>query len=86
MTGHEPITFAAEPSSYRHWRLAFDGAVATLTMRVTPDAGLRDDYALKLNSYDLSVDIELHDLPAVNPLRAQLRCGLGSRWRGVELG
>jgi benzoyl-CoA-dihydrodiol lyase len=67
MTGHEPITFAAEPSSYRHWSLTFDGAIATLTMRVTPEAGLRDDYALKLNSYDLSVDIELYD--AVQRLR-----------------
>jgi benzoyl-CoA-dihydrodiol lyase len=67
MTGTEPITFAAAPSSYRHWSLGFDGPVATLTMRVTPDAGLRDDYALKLNSYDLSVDIELYD--AVQRLR-----------------
>ncbi|MDQ1424530.1 MAG: benzoyl-CoA-dihydrodiol lyase [Acidimicrobiaceae bacterium] len=67
MTGHEAITFASEPSSYRHWSLAFDGAVATLTMSVNPTAGLRDDYALKLNSYDLSVDIELYD--AVQRLR-----------------
>jgi benzoyl-CoA-dihydrodiol lyase len=61
------ITFAAEPSSYRHWGLVVDGAVATLTMQVTPDAGLRDDYQLRLNSYDLSVDIELYD--AVQRLR-----------------
>jgi benzoyl-CoA-dihydrodiol lyase len=60
----EPRT---DPSSYRHWELSFDGPVATLTMRVTPDAGLRDDYELKLNSYDLGVDIELHD--AVQRLR-----------------
>ncbi len=56
------ITFAVDPQSYRHWRLAFDGPVATVTMAVTPDAGLRDDYELKLNSYDLSVDIELYDI------------------------
>jgi benzoyl-CoA-dihydrodiol lyase len=61
------ISFATEPSSYRHWSLAVDGPVATLAMRVTPDAGLRDDYSLKLNSYDLSVDIELYD--AVQRLR-----------------
>jgi benzoyl-CoA-dihydrodiol lyase len=56
-----PMEFRTDPSSYRHWDLAFDGPVATLTMRVTPDAGLRDDYELKLNSYDLGVDIELYD-------------------------
>ena len=61
------ITFATEPSAYRHWELTIDGPVATLTMRVTPEAGLRDDYELKLNSYDLAVDIELHD--AVQRLR-----------------
>jgi benzoyl-CoA-dihydrodiol lyase len=61
------ITFDAEPSTYRHWVLSIDAPVATLTMRVTPDAGLRDDYELKLNSYDLAVDIELHD--AVQRLR-----------------
>ena len=57
-----PINFGVDPNSYRHWRLAFDGPVATVTMAVTPDAGLRDDYELKLNSYDLSVDIELYDI------------------------
>ncbi len=62
-----PISFATEPSAYRHWRLEFDGPVATLSMAVTPDAGLRDDYELKLNSYDLAVDIELYD--AVQRLR-----------------
>jgi benzoyl-CoA-dihydrodiol lyase len=55
------LEFRTDPSSYRHWDLAFDGPVATLTMRVAPDAGLRDDYQLKLNSYDLGVDIELYD-------------------------
>ncbi len=61
------ITFDADPSVYRHWELTIDPPVATLTMQVTPEAGLRDDYELKLNSYDLSVDIELHD--AVQRLR-----------------
>jgi benzoyl-CoA-dihydrodiol lyase len=63
----ETIEFRTDPSSYRHWELSVDGSVATLTMRVTPDAGLRADYELKLNSYDLGVDIELHD--AVQRLR-----------------
>jgi benzoyl-CoA-dihydrodiol lyase len=58
----QTITFGVDPQTYRHWRVAFDGAVATLTMAVTPDAGLRDDYELKLNSYDISVDIELYDV------------------------
>ena len=61
------VTFDIDPSRYRHWELTFDGPVATLTMRVTPEAGLLDDYELKLNSYDLAVDIELYD--AVQRLR-----------------
>lgn len=61
------IDFERHPDRYRHWALKIDGAVATLTMRVTPEAGLRDDYELKMNSYDLGVDIELHD--AVQRLR-----------------
>jgi benzoyl-CoA-dihydrodiol lyase len=47
---------------YRHWDLAVDGPVATLTMRVDPGGGVRDDYELKLNSYDLAVDVELSDV------------------------
>ena len=62
-----PITFLTEPNHYRHLQLAFDPPVATVRLAVTPAAGLRDDYELKLNSYDLSVDIELHD--AVQRLR-----------------
>jgi benzoyl-CoA-dihydrodiol lyase len=57
----ERIAFDTGPGAYRHWRLEIAPPVATLTMAVTPDAGLRDDYELKLNSYDLSVDVELHD-------------------------
>src|SRR5918912_353574 len=55
------ITFDTHPDRYRHWKLSFDGAVATLGMDVREDAGLKDDYRLKLNSYDLAVDIELAD-------------------------
>jgi benzoyl-CoA-dihydrodiol lyase len=55
------LVFETRPSDYRHWTLSFDGPVATLTLDVQEDAGLRDDYRLKLNSYDLGVDIELAD-------------------------
>ena len=56
------ITFERDPATYRHWRLAIDAPVATVTMAVDPAGGLRDDYELKLNSYDLGVDIELYDI------------------------
>jgi len=55
------VDYQTEPSRYKHWRLSFDGPVATLTMDVAEDAGIRPGYKLKLNSYDLGVDIELHD-------------------------
>src|SRR5919108_940521 len=55
------VSFDTHPAQYRHWRLAFDGPVATLSMDVREDAGLSTDYRLKLNSYDLGVDIELAD-------------------------
>jgi benzoyl-CoA-dihydrodiol lyase len=55
------VDFQTDPSRYKHWRLAFDGPVATLTMDVAEDGGIRPGYKLKLNSYDLGVDIELHD-------------------------
>ncbi len=61
------IDFQTAPARYRHWRLAFDGPVASLIMDVDSAAGLFAGYALKLNSYDLGVDIELHD--AVQRLR-----------------
>ncbi|MCC6438036.1 MAG: benzoyl-CoA-dihydrodiol lyase [Acidimicrobiales bacterium] len=57
-----PIGFDRDPSGYRHWSLAVDGNIATVTMRVDPDGGVRPDYQLRLNSYDLGVDIELHDV------------------------
>ncbi len=55
------VDYQTDPSQYRHWRVAFEGPVATLTMDVNEDAGLRPGYKLKLNSYDLGVDIELQD-------------------------
>ena len=60
-TKTEPVDYRIEPASYKHWRLTFDPPVATLTMDVAEDGGLRPGYKLKLNSYDLGVDIELHD-------------------------
>ncbi|MDP2219707.1 MAG: 2,3-epoxybenzoyl-CoA dihydrolase [Hydrogenophaga sp.] len=61
------VDYRTEPSQYRHWKLAFDGAVATLAIDIDEDAGIRPGYKLKLNSYDLGVDIELHD--ALNRIR-----------------
>jgi benzoyl-CoA-dihydrodiol lyase len=57
----EPPDYRTEPSQYKHWRLSFDAPVAALTMDVAEDGGIRPGYKLKLNSYDLGVDIELHD-------------------------
>jgi benzoyl-CoA-dihydrodiol lyase len=56
-----PVDYQTNPSQYRHWKLTFDGPVATLTMDVNEEGGIRPGYKLKLNSYDLGVDIELHD-------------------------
>jgi len=55
------VDYQIQPDHYNHWRLVFDGPVATLTMDIQEDRGLRPGYKLKLNSYDLGVDIELHD-------------------------
>src|SRR3989441_12795960 len=55
------VDFQIDPSRYKHWRVAFDDPVATLTMDVAEEGGIRPGYKLKLNSYDLGVDIELHD-------------------------
>src|ERR1700722_11252540 len=60
-TGSPPVSFDTHPTRYQHWRLAVDGAVATLGMDVNEAAGIRPGYRLKLNSYDLGVDIELYD-------------------------
>ena len=56
------VDYQTDPSRYRHWRLSLDGPVATATMDVNEDGGIRPGYKLKLNSYDLGVDIELHDM------------------------
>ena len=65
--GASYIDFQTDPSRYRHWKLDIAGDVATLTMDVDENAGLFEGYQLKLNSYDLGVDIELAD--AVTRLR-----------------
>jgi benzoyl-CoA-dihydrodiol lyase len=57
----KPVSFETHPSRYRHWRLKVDGCIATLVMDVAEEAGIRPGYRLKLNSYDLGVDIELYD-------------------------
>ncbi len=61
------IDFQTHPDNYKHWKLTFDGPVATLSMDVNSTATLFDGYELKLNSYDLGVDIELYD--AIQRLR-----------------
>src|SRR5262250_2156395 len=66
-TAATTVDFRTEPARYKHWKLAIDGQVATLSMDVREDGGLRPGYELKLNSYDLGVDIELYD--AVQRLR-----------------
>ena len=55
------VDYRTDPSQYRHWKLDFDGPVATLSLDIDENAGLRPGYKLKLNSYDLGVDIELND-------------------------
>jgi benzoyl-CoA-dihydrodiol lyase len=67
MTQMSPVDYQTHPSKYHHWKLKFEGAVATLAADFDENAGLRPGYKLKLNSYDLGVDIELND--AVNRIR-----------------
>ncbi|HZP35594.1 MAG TPA: 2,3-epoxybenzoyl-CoA dihydrolase [Methylomirabilota bacterium] len=67
MTDQIVVDFRTEPARYKHWKLSFDGPVGTLAMDVQEDGGLVPGYELKLNSYDLGVDIELHD--AIQRLR-----------------
>jgi benzoyl-CoA-dihydrodiol lyase len=67
ITPEARISFETSPDRYRHWKLSIDGPVATLSMDVQEDGGLSGDYRLKLNSYDLAVDIELAD--AIQRLR-----------------
>jgi benzoyl-CoA-dihydrodiol lyase len=63
----DPVDYQTDPSRYKHWQLQFDGPVATLAADFDENAGLRPGYKLKLNSYDLGVDIELND--AINRIR-----------------
>ena len=70
-----PVDYQTEPAKYKHWRVAYDGPVATLTMDVNEEGGLRPGYKLKLNSYDLGVDIELHDaLQRIRFEHPEIRC------------
>ncbi len=69
------VSFGTHPDRYNHWRMSVDGNVATLAMNVNEDKGLKPGYKLKLNSYDLGVDIELYD--ALNRIRfehPEVRC------------
>ncbi|MBT9511089.1 MAG: benzoyl-CoA-dihydrodiol lyase, partial [Acidovorax sp.] len=61
------VDYRTDPTQYRHWKLAVDGTVARLSLDIAEDGGIRPGYKLKLNSYDLGVDIELHD--ALNRVR-----------------
>jgi benzoyl-CoA-dihydrodiol lyase len=61
------VEYQTHPSQYKHWKLSFNGIVATLAVDIDENAGLRPGYKLKLNSYDLGVDIELND--AINRIR-----------------
>ena len=63
----EPVDYQTDPTRYKHWKLQFDGPVATRSADFDENAGLRPGYKLKLNSYDLGVDIELND--AINRIR-----------------
>ncbi|MGB1682924.1 MAG: 2,3-epoxybenzoyl-CoA dihydrolase [Arenicellales bacterium] len=67
MSSEVLVSYQTSPENYRHWSLSFDGPVATLTADFDENGGLRPGYALKLNSYDLGVDIELND--AINRIR-----------------
>ncbi len=67
MSRADPVDYQTAPDRYHHWKLKFDGPVATLIADFDEDGGLRPGYKLKLNSYDLGVDIELND--AVNRIR-----------------
>ncbi|KQW23819.1 2,3-epoxybenzoyl-CoA dihydrolase [Acidovorax sp. Root402] len=63
----ERVDYRTDPTQYRHWTLSIEGAIARLSLDIAEDGGIRPGYKLKLNSYDLGVDIELHD--ALNRIR-----------------
>ncbi len=69
MNQYPPVDYQTSPEQYRHWKLSFDGPIATLAAQFDENAGLRPGYKLKLNSYDLGVDIELND--ALNRVRIE---------------
>src|SRR5258708_20667682 len=75
--GAKHIDFQTDPSRYRHWKLDVAGDVATLTMDVDENGGLFEGYQLKLNSYDLGVDIELADVVQPLPFEQPYRKGVG---------
>ena len=75
MADEMSVDYRTAPSRYQHWKLGVDGEVATLSLDVAEDGGVRDGYKLKLNSYDLGVDIELHDAVArIRFEHPQVRC------------
>src|SRR5258708_14165178 len=61
------VDYRTEPAQYRHWSFTVEGAIARMQLNIAEDGGIRPGYKLKLNSYDLGVDIELHD--ALNRIR-----------------
>jgi len=63
----QAVDYQTHPDRYQHWSMTFDGEIATLRLNINEDGGIRPGYKLKLNSYDLGVDIELHD--ALNRIR-----------------
>ena len=67
MADMTPVVYQTTPSQYKHIKLGFEGQVATLAIDIAEDGGIRPGYKLKLNSYDLGVDIELYD--ALNRIR-----------------
>jgi benzoyl-CoA-dihydrodiol lyase len=71
----QAVDYQTDPTRYRHWRLTFEGPIATLAMDVQEDAGIQPGYKLKLNSYDLGVDIELYDaLQRIRFEHPEVRC------------
>ncbi len=84
--GKDFIDFQTDPSRYRHWKLTVDGDVATLAMDVDENGGLFEGYELKLNSYDLGVDIELADahLQVRQLQRSFDGVGIRAGRRGIE--